>query len=51
MRNGSPCEKMLQVIGSFDNRWEDVSQVAIYDARKTIYRITGLEITDMTAMG
>ena len=41
--------KIVEIISSSDKRWEDAVQVAIYEARKTIHGITGLEITDMTA--
>jgi flavin-binding protein dodecin len=41
--------KIIEIIGSSDKGWEDAAQVAIDEAKKTIHRITGLEITDMTA--
>ena len=41
--------EIIEIIGSSDKGWKDAAQVAIYEARKTIHGITGLEITDMTA--
>jgi dodecin len=41
--------KIIEIIGSSQNGWEEAAQVAIDEARKTIHNIHGLEITDMTA--
>jgi dodecin len=41
--------KVIEIIGSSENGWEQAAQVAIDEARKTIHGIHGLEITDMTA--
>lgn len=41
--------KIIEIIGSSEKGWEDATQVAIDEARKTIHGITGVEITDMTA--
>ena len=41
--------KVIEIIGSSQNGWEEAAQVAIDEARKTLHGIHGLEITDMTA--
>ncbi|MDQ3839670.1 MAG: dodecin family protein [Thermoproteota archaeon] len=41
--------KVIEIIGSSQNGWEEAAQVAIDEARKTIHGIHGLEIIDMTA--
>jgi flavin-binding protein dodecin len=41
--------KVIEIIGSSENGWEQAAQVAIDEARKTIHAIHGLEIVDMTA--
>jgi dodecin len=41
--------KIIEIIGSSQNGWEEAAQVAIDEAKKTIHGIHGLEITDMTA--
>jgi dodecin len=41
--------KIIGIIGSSQNGWEEAAQVAIDEAIKTIHNMHGLEITDMTA--
>jgi dodecin len=41
--------KVIEIIGSSQNGWEEAAQVAIDEAKRTIHGIHGLEITDMTA--
>jgi dodecin len=41
--------KVIEIIGSSENGWEQAAQVAMDETRKTIHGIRGLEITDMTA--
>ena len=41
--------KIVEIIGSSDKGWEEAAQVALDEAKKTIHRITGVEVTDMTA--
>jgi dodecin len=41
--------KVIEIIGSSQNGWQEAAQVAIDEARKTIHGIHGLEIIDMTA--
>ena len=41
--------KVIEIVGSSENGWEEAAQVAIDEARKTIHGVRGLEITDMTA--
>ena len=41
--------KIIEIIGTSQSGWEEVAQVAIDEARKTIHGIHGVEITDMTA--
>lgn len=40
--------KVIEIIGSSQNGWEEAAQVAIDEAKRTIHGIHGLEITDMT---
>jgi dodecin len=42
--------KVIEIIGSSENGWEEAAQVAIDEAKKTLHGIHGLEITDMTLM-
>lgn len=41
--------KVIEIIGSSDKGWEDATQVAVDEARKTLHGIHGIEIMDMTA--
>jgi dodecin len=41
--------KVIEIIGSSENGWEEAAQVAIDEAKKTLHGIHGLEIKDMTA--
>jgi len=41
--------KILELVGSSKEGWEDAAQVAITGAAKTVHGIRGLEITDLTA--
>jgi dodecin len=41
--------KIVEIIGSSDQGWEQAAQVALDEAKKTIHGITGIEVTDMTA--
>jgi flavin-binding protein dodecin len=45
----SHIAKVIEIIGSSESGWEQAAQVAIDEAKKTVHRIHGLEITDMTA--
>jgi len=40
--------KIIEIVGSSTQGWEDAVQVAITEASKTIKGITGLEVVDMT---
>ncbi|HYJ01122.1 MAG TPA: dodecin family protein [Nitrososphaeraceae archaeon] len=40
--------KIIEIVGSSTQGWEDAVQVAITEAGKTIHGITGLEVIDMT---
>ena len=40
--------KIIEIVGSSTQSWEDAVQVAITEASKTIQGITGLEVIDMT---
>lgn len=40
--------KIIEIVGSSTQGWEDAVQVAINEASKTIKGITGLEVIDMT---
>jgi dodecin len=41
--------KIIEIIGSSDQGWEEAAQTAVDEARKTIHGIHGIEITDKTA--
>jgi len=40
--------KVIEIVGSLTQGWDDAVQVAITEASKTIKGITGLEVIDMT---
>jgi dodecin len=40
--------KIIEIVGSSTQGWEDAVQVALTEASKTIKGITGLEVVDMT---
>jgi dodecin len=46
---GMSVAKILELVGSSKEGWEDAAQVAITEAAKTVHGIRGLEVTDMTA--
>jgi flavin-binding protein dodecin len=41
--------KIVELVGSSSNSWEEAAQNAVAEALKTIRRIRGVEIKDMTA--
>jgi flavin-binding protein dodecin len=41
--------KVIEIVGSSSQSWDDAAQVALNEASKTIHGITGIELTDMTA--
>lgn len=41
--------KIIELIGSSDNGWEDAVRNAVRDAAKTINNITGVEVVSATA--
>ncbi|MFD1512572.1 dodecin family protein [Halomarina rubra] len=41
--------KIVQVLGTSDESWEDAAREAVKEATKTIDDIHGIEITDQTA--
>jgi dodecin len=41
--------KIIEIVGSSDKNWLDAAQTALYEAKKTIHGITGVEIGEMTA--
>jgi flavin-binding protein dodecin len=45
----SSIAKVIEVIGSSESNWEDVVEVAVQEASKTIRNISGVEVTNMTA--
>ena len=47
--NDFPYAADIAQVGSSDKGWEDATQVAIDEAKKTIHGITGVEVVDMTA--
>jgi dodecin len=40
---------VIEIVGNSDKSWQDAAQVALDEAKKTIHRITGIEVSDMTA--
>lgn len=47
--HSSPVAKIIEVIGVSNSGWEDAAQVAVDEAGKTVHRIHGLKVQDMTA--
>ena len=41
--------KITEIVGSSEKGWEEATQVALDEAKKTIREITGIEVVDMTA--
>jgi dodecin len=41
--------EVIEIVGNSDKSWQDAAQVALDEAKKTIHRITGVEVGDMTA--
>ena len=41
--------KIVEIVGTSDKSWEDAAMVAVEEARKTIRRIRGIKVKDMTA--
>ena len=41
--------KIIEIIGSSSNGWEDAAQNAVLEAKQTVKGITGVEVIDMTA--
>jgi flavin-binding protein dodecin len=41
--------EVIEIIGNSDKSWQDAAQAALDEAKKTVHRITGVDITDMTA--
>jgi hypothetical protein len=46
----SNVAKIIAIVGSSEKGWSEAAQIALDEAYKTVHRITGLEVTDMTAM-
>lgn len=47
--SSSPVAKIIELVGTSSNGWEDVAQIAVNEAKKTIHGINGIKIQDMTA--
>jgi flavin-binding protein dodecin len=41
--------KIIEIVGTSDESWQDAAQAALNEAKKTIHGITGIEVGDMTA--
>ena len=41
--------KIIEIVGSSDQGWNEAVQAALDEAKKTLKGITGLEVTDKTA--
>jgi flavin-binding protein dodecin len=42
--------KIIEIVGSSDKSWEEATQVAVDEARKTIHGIHVIEVKDMSAI-
>jgi flavin-binding protein dodecin len=47
--SSSPVAKIIELVGTSSNGWEDAAQIAVNEAKKTIHGINGIKIQDMTA--
>lgn len=45
----SQVAKVIELVGSSPNSWQDAVEVAVREASKTIRHISGVEVTNMTA--
>ncbi|NUQ36917.1 MAG: dodecin domain-containing protein [Caldilineales bacterium] len=45
----SHVAKVIELVGSSDQSWEDAANNALKVASKTLHGITGIEVTNMTA--
>ncbi len=45
----SHIAKIIEIVGSSQNGWEEAAQVAVNEAHRTVRGITGIEVKDMTA--
>lgn len=45
----SETAKVIELVGTSDESWEDAAQTALDDANETLEGITGIEITNQTA--
>ena len=45
----SQVAKVIELVGSSEEGWEDAARVAVKTAAKTLHGITGVEVTSMTA--
>jgi dodecin len=41
--------KIVELIGTSDESWENAAAVAVKEARRSLHGITGIEVKDMTA--
>jgi dodecin len=41
--------KIIELVGGSDIGWKEAAQAAVDEAKKTVHRINGVEITNMTA--
>jgi dodecin len=41
--------KIIEIVGSSDESWQDAAQAALNESKKTVHGITGIEVGDMTA--
>jgi len=45
----SHVAKVIELVGSSEQSWEDAAKNALKVASKTLHGITGMEVTNMTA--
>jgi dodecin len=41
--------KIVEIVGSTEKAWSEAAHASLDEAKKTIYRITGLEVNDITS--
>jgi dodecin len=47
--NMTDVTKIIEIVGNSDKSWEDAAQAAVFEAKKTLNGIHGIEVKNMTA--
>ena len=45
----SSVAKVIELVGTSENGWEEAAALAVKSAGRTLHGITGIEVTNMTA--